>query len=122
MSRPIGIYKSNIADYADYLETINNRNSKNKARHILAKLWKYNGDNSSLYNAIHFFCLELSDSDLKQSAIRTYLLELLKYILFLDNSILLNALYYLADKHGLRVSDSKLWAKYRPLNSTLPSD
>lgn len=122
MSRPVGTYKSDTSDYADYLATISNHNSKNKARHILAKLWKYNSHTRNLYNAINLFCLELSDSDLRQSAIKTYLLELLKYMLFLDNLILIDALYYLADKHDLDMSDSKLWGKYRPLNPTLPTD
>lgn len=122
MSRPIGTYKNSIVDYADYLATISNRNSKNKARHILAKLWKYNSHTRNLYNAINYFCLELSNSDLRQSAIKTYLLELLKYVLFLDNLILIDALYHLADKHDLDMSDSKLWGKHRPLNPTLPRD
>ena len=122
MSRPIGTYKKNTQRYADYLKTIDNLNSKNKARHILAKLYYSNIVSDNLSYRIRVFCHYLSDNNLRQTSIKAYLLELLKYILFLDNKELLNALYYYADSNLLEMSDSKLWAKHRPQNSTLPID
>ena len=122
MSRPIGTYKSNTSNYADYLDTISNRNSKNKARHILALFYERSDTINSKIQMIVLFCYYLEWGDLRQSTVRTYLIELLKYILFLDNKELLNALYYLADKHELDMSDSKLWAKHKPKNPTLPRD
>jgi hypothetical protein len=122
MSRPIGTYKKDTQLYADYLDTISNRNSKNKARHILALFYERSDTIDSKTQMIALFCFYLDESGLRQSSIRTYLLELLKYILFLDSPELLNALYYCADSSLSDMSHCKLWAKHKPQNLTLPSD
>jgi hypothetical protein len=122
MARPKGSYNLQQAKFVDYLETIANTNSRNKARHILAKLYGDNGNGSVSVTRIRLFLLDLSNSDVTQSTIRAYLLECLKYFTWLSNENYLKALYYYANAYSIDYFESPLWDSRRPVSVTLPSD
>jgi hypothetical protein len=120
MARPIGSISTDTTEYNDYLGNIRNVYSKRKARFVLAKLFTATSDKKLSILAIRLVCHKLADSDYSQGTIKTYLVEIAKYLAWLKNSEFINALFYYAYANNLMEQNSTIWLDLQPESLTLP--